>query len=74
MCNHHAPDPRDKVFALLAIARESHIPHFYVADYTKSRGQIYTETKRFLISGIKHLDILSANREMRIRTPSFLGA
>jgi hypothetical protein len=58
--NLDATDARDKVFALVGLAREED-RRALAPDYSKSIAQVYAETAKHIISITKRLDILSFN-------------
>ena len=60
-------DPRDKIFALLGLARAADRDAFK-ADYTKSTAQVYTEFAKMVIETQKRVDIL-AFCNMHRKTP-----
>lgn len=73
----HATDPRDKVYALLRLARDSrqagsldHIP----VDYAKSVVNVYHDVAKFLLASTNRLDFLSYCRSKRRLTglPSWI--
>ncbi|KAJ9641392.1 hypothetical protein H2199_005362 [Coniosporium tulheliwenetii] len=65
-----ATDARDRVFALLGIAEETmntaDLPRGFVADYSRSLEQVYTEFTRTIINHYRSLDVLSLINTFRL--------
>lgn len=59
-----AADPRDRVFAVLGLAREvlQDLPRIMEADYHKSEADVYRDVARYCIRKHKNLGVLSRTR------------
>jgi hypothetical protein len=62
-----ASDPRDRIYALIKLARDQHILLLW-PDYSKSYQQVYAHTAKSLIMG-GNLDVLSFCRSTRELKP-----
>ncbi|KAF7540999.1 hypothetical protein G7054_g930 [Neopestalotiopsis clavispora] len=64
----HATDQRDKVYALLGIAAEAHVPEYTSEllrpDYRLSVEQVYLRTARFLLQAKRSLAFLIRTRDI----------